>query len=66
MNDIRKNLIEIVEYCVDFISRDTKEYLVDAIEELFATDVPDTDFGKWVPAKTPHRENRGGMINEHI
>ena len=47
MSDIRGELIDIVEYYVDFISRDTKEYLVDAIEELFATE---NNVGcKWIP-----------------
>lgn len=47
MSDMREKLIDIVEYYVDFIDRDRKEQLVDAIEELFATE--NNVGSKWIP-----------------
>lgn len=56
MSNPREKLIDIVEYYVDFIDRDRKEQLVDAIEELFAAE---NNVGcKWIPVseRLPEKE----------
>lgn len=71
---MREKLIDIVEYCADFLDWDTKEELVDSIIEAFATD--NNVGSKWISVTerlpdTYHRvfmagRNGGVFIGERI